>query len=256
MRRKLWTAVQLTVVPVALLTVWELAVRFGWWPRTLVASPFDVAVDFVQLGMSGKLVRHGYVSLRRLLIGFVAGSGAGVALGTTVGLSRSAERLVGPTVQLLAPIPVVAWIPLIIVLLGIGELSKSAVVALGTFFVVYFNTVQGVRNADQKLVEVAYVYGKTPFQLVTGVLMPSALPSVLTGLRVALGLSWVLLVVAEIIASSEGLGWLIWDSRNFSRPDDMIVGMIAVGILGKLSDQSLAALQRWLLRWRQNYQGQ
>ncbi len=243
-------------LPVALIVLWELAVRRGWWPRTLIALPSEVFTDFLRLLGDGELVFHSYVSLRRLLIGFLLGSVLAVSLGAFVGLSRRAERVISPTLRLLAPIPVVAWIPLFIILFGIGEVNKVAIIALGTFFIIFFHTVEGIRGADRKLVEVAYVYNKTSLQLVTGVLLPSALPHILMGLRVALGLSWILLIVAEVIASAEGLGWLIWDSRNFSRADDMIVGMITVGILGKLSDTGVAALQSWLLRWRQGFQGQ
>lgn len=249
-------AVHSAIMPAALLIIWEVAVHIGWWPRTLVASPSQVVLDFIHLAVNGSLPFHAYVSVRRLLTGFLFGAAAGVLCGAIVGLSRLAERVIAPTIQLLAPIPVVAWIPLLIILFGIGELSKTAVITLGTFFIIFFNTVQGVRSTDKKLVEVAYVFNKTPTQLVTGVLLPSALPSIFTGLRVALGLSWILLIVGEVIASSDGLGWLIWDSRNFSRPDDMIVGMISIGILGKASDQALLLAQSRFLRWRHSFQGQ
>jgi sulfonate transport system permease protein len=242
-RRRLLTAVQAAAVPLLLIMLWEYAVLSEWWPRALIASPGEVIIDFGRLLASGKLSFHAMVSLRRLLGGFLIGTAAGVGLGTFVGLSRSAERTLAPTVQLLAPIPVVAWIPLFIILFGIGEASKIAIIAAGTFFVVFFNTVQGIRATDRKLVEVAYVFNKNRAQLVRGVLLPSALPSVLMGVRVALGLSWILLIVAEVIASSEGLGWLI-------------VGMITVGILGKLSDRGVLALERRVLRWRQSFEGQ
>jgi sulfonate transport system permease protein len=252
---RITVAVQLAVVPVALIAVWEAAVRTGWWPRTLIAAPSEVASDFVRLTVNGDLARHAWVSLRRLAVGFALGGVVAVALGSLVGLSRAAERVAGPTILALAPVPPVAWVPLLIVLLGIDG-AKLALIALGTFFIVYSGTVQGVRGADSRLVEVAYVYGKSGRSLVLEVLLPSALPSILYSLRVALGISWILLIAAEVIASSEGLGWLIWDSRNFSRPDDMIVGMIAVGALGKLSDDLLVRLQGWLLRWRPSFQGQ
>lgn len=245
-----------SLVPLGLLSLWELAVGYGWWPRTLIAAPSEVVVNFLRLLMSGELLVHITVSLQRLLAGFVLGSGVAIVLGVVVGFSRLAERMLSPTVQVLAPIPVVAWIPLLIILLGIGETSKIVLVALGTFFLIFFSTVQGIRSTDRKLVEVAYIYQKTPLQLAWHVLLPSALPHILTALRAALGLSWILLIVAEVIASASGLGFLIWDARNFSRPDDMIVGMLTVGLLGKWSDQLLAGLQGRLLQWRQSFQGQ
>jgi sulfonate transport system permease protein len=254
-KRGLAERIQAVIVPVMLIAFWEFAVRFGWWPRTLIAAPSEVVVTFGQLLVNGRLPLHAYVSLRRLLVGFLIGSAFGVGLGTLVGVFRVVERVIAPTVQLLAPIPIVAWIPLIIIIFGIDDPAKIAVIAFGTFFVVFFSTVQGIQGTDHKLVEVAYAFNKTKWQLVAEILLPSALGSVLSGLRGALVLSWVLLIVAEVIASSEGLGWLIWDSRNFSRASDMIVGMITVGVLGKISDLAVAALQSWLLRWRRGFSG-
>lgn len=243
------------ILPVLLLLLWEWSVSQGVLPRTLIASPVEVAADFVRLLGNGELLIHALVSLQRLIAGFLIGTAVGLAAGVFVGVSRLAERLVAPTLQLLAPIPAIAWIPLFIILFGISDASKIVLIAFATFFVVYFNTVQGIRSADQKLVELAQAYQKTNWELIWRILFPSALPQVFTGLRVALGLSWILLIAAEVIASSKGLGWLIWDSRNFSRPDDMIVGMIAIGILGKASDMALVALERRLTVWRTVFQG-
>lgn len=244
-----------TIFPIFLVAIWELAVRFGWWPRTLIAAPSQVLQDFLTLTLSAQLLEHSLISLGRLLGGFLLGSTLGVLAGSLVGLSKLFERLLAPTMQFLAPVPPVAWIPLLIILLGIGESSKIALITIGVFFVIFVNTFQGIRGADQKLVEVAQVYEKKFGELLLYVLFPSALPSILTGMRVALGLAWILLIAAEVIASEKGLGWLIWDARNFSRPDDMIVGMVTVGILGKLSDSLMARLETSLLQWRQAFKG-
>jgi len=165
------------------------------------------------------------------------------------------ERLIAPTIQFLAPIPPIAWIPLLIILLGIGEASKIGLIIIASFVVVYLNTVQGIRSTDQKLVDVAHVLRKSNKELIKKVLLPSATPHIFTGMRIALGLSWILLIAAEVIASSKGLGWLIWDSRNFSRPDDLFVGIIMIGILGKLSDMALVAIEKELTKWRTVFQG-
>jgi sulfonate transport system permease protein len=203
--------------------------------------------------------------MERLFSGFLLGSLLAVILGSLVGLSLTAERMVAPTVQALAPIPPTAWIPLLIILLGIGEASKVALIAIGAFSVVYFSTVQGIRGADQRLVEVAAILEKSRRDLVMYVLLPSAAPSILTGMRVALSLSWILLIAAEMVgakmisASSRiqglGLGWLIYDARNFSRPDDMIAGMIAIGLLGKLTDMAMARVEEVALAWREVFKG-
>jgi sulfonate transport system permease protein len=252
-------------VPVTLVALWQFAVATGWWPRTLIASPADVVRAFWRLTATGELPAHALVSLGRLFGGFGLGTTAAIILGSTVGLSKTAERLLAPTLQGLLPIPVTAWTPLIIILLGIGELSKTALIAIGAFGVVYFNTLQAIRGADQNLVEVAMMLQKSRRDLTFYVLLPGALPGIITGMRVALGLSWILLVAAEMIAANIasgsarlqglGLGWLIYDARNFSRADEMLVGMITIGLLGKLSDMLMSFLQRRLLKWRQAFQG-
>jgi sulfonate transport system permease protein len=225
----------------------------------------DVLKDFAKLAWSGEIFSHAWVSIGRVLGGFVLGTILAVALGSLVGLSSIAERMVAPTIQALAPIPPTAWIPLLIILLGIGEMSKLALIAVGTFSVVYVSTVQGIRAVDQKLVEVAMMLEKPRRDLVFYVLLPGAAPNIMTGMRVALGLSWILLIAAEMVAAKMvsastrteglGLGWLIYDARNFSRADDMIVGMIAMGLLGKASDMMMARLERQLFSWRESFKG-
>lgn len=243
------------IIPLALLIVWEWSVRSGFLPNTLIASPSQVVRNFFELVVSGKLLVHSLVSLYRLITGFAIGTLIGLALGVMVGTSKFVEKLVAPTIQFFAPIPPIAWIPLLIILLGIGEASKIGLIIIASFVVVYLSTVQGIRSTDQKLVDVAHVLRKSNKELIKKVLLPSATPHIFTGMRVALGLSWILLIAAEVIASSKGLGWLIWDSRNFSRPDDLFVGIIAIGILGKLSDMALVSVEKELTKWRTIFQG-
>ena len=243
------------IIPVILLVAWEWSVRSGLLPNTLIASPSQVGRDFFDLAISGELLVHSLVSLYRLVLGFAVGTLIGLSLGVIVGTSKFAEKLFAPTIQFLAPIPPIAWIPLLIILLGIGEASKIGLIIIASFVVVYLNTVQGIRSTDQKLVDVAHVLRKPNKELIKKVLLPSATPHIFTGMRIALGLSWILLIAAEVIASSKGLGWLIWDSRNFSRPDDLFVGIITIGILGKLSDMVLVAIEKELTKWRTVFQG-
>jgi sulfonate transport system permease protein len=244
-----------TVLPIALLILWETAVHTGWWPRTIIAPPSEVAWDFFYLLLDGTLVVHAAVSVKRLVLGFLCGLTLAIALGGAIGVFRTVERAVGPTIQILAPVPVIAWIPLLIILFGING-SRVALIATGTFFIMVFATIRGIRSVDVKLIEVARVFEKSHFELFRQVLLPSALPNILDSCRMALAIGWILLLAGEVIASSSGLGWLIWNSRNFSRADDMIVGMIAVGLLGGLTDWGMSRLQSWYLRWRPTYQGQ
>ena len=244
------------IIPLVLLIAWEWSARSGLLPNTLIASPSQVMRDFFDLAVSGKLLVHSLVSLYRLVLGFAIGTLIGLSLGTVIGTSKFAERLVAPTIEFLAPIPPIAWIPLLIILLGIGEASKIALIALAVFIVVVTQTVTGIRSTDQKLIEVAMIFGKSPLQLLKDILLPSAMPFIFSGLRISLALSWILLIASEVIASSRGLGWLIWDSRNFSRPDDMLVGIISIGLLGFGTNLALTLIERDVLSWRQSFEGQ
>jgi ABC-type nitrate/sulfonate/bicarbonate transport system permease component len=242
--------VQYVAVPLVLLSVWELAVQHGWVPRSLIAGPGAVAERFVQMATDGSLVHHIWISIRRLVLGFSLGTTLGILLGVLVSFRPTAARLLEPTVLSLIPIPPIAWIPLLIILLGIGEASKVALISIGSFCTLFLQSAYGVRTGDRLLVEMAHALNKDDRALLWQVLFPGALPGILSSMRVALALSWTLLIASEVIASSSGLGWLIWNARNFSRPNDMFVGMATVGLLGKLSDWGLVALEARLTRWR------
>ena len=252
---KLRVAATYAVVPVALIMLWDRAIAYEWIPSTLIASPIDVAVRLVDLIINGKLEHQTAVSVDRLIKGFALGSALGIAAGTAVGTSRFISRLIEPSVLTIIPIPAVAWIPLLIVVFGIGETSKILLIALGSFCTLFLHSAHGVRSADRKLSEVASVLGKSRATLVRRVLFPAALPEIFAAARIAMALSWALLIVAEVVASSSGLGWFIWDARNFNRPADMIVGMIAIGVFGKLSDTLLAQIGHFATRWRDTYGG-
>jgi len=206
------------LVPLLLLVLWEVSVRYGWIPATLIASPSQVFLSFKDFLSNGILLKHSSVSLYRLFLGFSTGSLAGLIVGIGVGLLKFLDKLLSPLFQFLAPIPPIVWIPLFIIFFGIGETSKIVLLSVASFFVLFINTVQGIRSVDKKFIDLANVYQKNNFKLIKDILIPSALPNIFVGLRLALGLSWILLIAAEVMASSKGLGWLIWDSRNFTRP--------------------------------------
>lgn len=242
-----------TFVPCILLLIWELAVRYGLVPNTLIASPSQVVSKFIKMVLDGRLFIHSLVSLWRLFSGFIIGTTLGIVLGTIVGYSKLGARLLEPSILSLIPVPPIAWIPILIILFGIGEISKISLISIGSFCTLFIHTAYGIRAADKKLVEVGRVLEKKTNAMLQKILIPSAIPSILSSMRVAMALSWTLLMASEIIASSRGIGWLIWNARNFSRADDMIVGMIAVGILGKITDSMLVGLEKYLTRWRQSY---
>lgn len=243
------------IVPTLLLILWELSVRLEWVPATLIASPSEVLVSFKTFLFDGSLLKHTGISLFRLSLGFVSGSLLGLLIGIGVGLLKFLDKLLSPLLQFLAPIPPIVWIPLLIIFFGIGEVSKIVLLSVASFFILFINTVQGIRSVDKKYIDIADIYRKTNLNLIKNILLPSALPNIFLGLRLALGLSWILLIAAEVVASSKGLGWLIWDSRNFSRPDDMFVGIIVIGLLGKLTDQVLIKIERYSTPWKETFKG-
>jgi sulfonate transport system permease protein len=254
--RKLKIILISLVLPLIILLTWEASVRFGYIPETLIATPIQVFSNFFKMLFSGELITHSSISLQRLILGFSIGTFLGIFLGIITGVSKLGENIISPTMKILSPIPPIAWIPLIIIIFGIGEGSKIALIAMAALVVVYIHTFNGIRSTDKKLIELAKVYNKNKKELLFKILLPSSTKDIFTGMRIALGLSWILLIASEVIASSKGLGWLIWDARNFTRPDDMIVGMIAIGILGFLTDKILLIIERKMLEWGENFEGE
>jgi sulfonate transport system permease protein len=242
------------IVPVLLLIVWEAVVRAGLIAPNLLPPPSELVGTLRELSAGGAILQHVLASSLRVLVGFSIGASLGVAVGAAVGLSPRAEALIGPTFQAVRAIPSLAWAPLLLLWLGIDEAPKIVLIAIGAFFPVYLNVLSGVHNVDRKLVEVGRIYGLGPVALARRIFLPAALPAVFVGLRSGLSLGWMFLVAAELIAASKGLGYLLTEGRESGRADEVIVAIIALAVLGKLSDSVLAALERVLLRWRDVHQ--
>lgn len=238
------------IVPVTLLVAWETVVRGGWVSPHLLPPPTELLSTLADLGQSGALLGHIGVSSLRVLIGFIIGAGLALLVGAAVGLSRRIEALLDPTFQAIRAIPSLAWVPLLLLWLGIDEAPKITLIAIGAFFPVYLNFVAGIRNVDRKLVEVGGMYGLTGAPLVARIFLPAALPNLFTGLRTGLSLAWMFLVAAELIAATKGLGYLLTDGRETGRADLVIVAIIVLALLGKLSDGLLRTLEQRLLHWR------
>lgn len=241
--------------PLLLLVLGESAVRLGWVPSHLLPAPSDVLRTLGELGTQD-LLGHLAASTARVAIGFVIGTVLALALGAAVGLSRRAEALLDPSFQALRAIPSLAWVPLLLLWLGIDEAPKIVLIAIGAFFPVYMGVASGFRDVDRKLVEVGRMYRLGRWALVRRILMPAALPSILTGLRNGLSLAWMFMVAAELIAASQGLGYLLTDGRETSRADIVLAAIVLLALLGKLSDGAMRLLERRLLRWRDTFDQQ
>jgi len=252
-RRLAWLALPL-LLPVLLLGGAELAVRAGLVPANLMPPPSEVASTLAWL-MEHGLPAHLGASTLRVALGFAGGAAGALALGSLVALDRRAARLLDPSLQALRAIPSLAWVPLLLLWFGIDELPKLILIGIGAFFPVYTGVVSGFGGVDRKLVEVGRLYRLAPLALVRRVLLPAALPAILTGLRNGLALAWMFMVAAELIAASRGLGYLLSDGRETSRADIVLAAIVLLAILGKASDMAMAALERRLLAWRDTHAG-
>jgi len=240
-------------LPIALIVLWEVAARIGWLSSRILPEPWAVAKAFWTLTASGELFLHLRTSLWRAASGFAIGAGAGLLLGLLTGSVRRAETLLDTTLQMVRNIPALALIPLVILWFGIDESAKLFLLAVGVFFPVYLNTFHGIRSADQSLVEMAKSYGVTGWPLFRDVILPAALPSILVGVRFALGLVWVLLIVAETISAQSGIGYMTMNAREFLQTDVVLVGILLYALLGKAADVLARALERRCLRWNPAY---
>ncbi|MFT4249428.1 MAG: ABC transporter permease [Pseudomonas sp.] len=240
------------LLPAALCVALELASHLGWASPYLLPPPSRILATLVEEAGRG-LAGHVGASVLRVLAGFALGAGLGLLAGVGVGLSRWLERLLDPSFQALRAVPSLAWVPLLLLWLGIDEAPKITLIAIGAFFPVYLGVVSGLRNTDRKLVELGESLGLSKARLVRRILLPAALPAIFTGLRTSLSLAWMFLVAAELIAATRGLGYLLSDGRETSRPDIVIAAIVLLALLGKLSDGALKAIEARALRWRDSF---
>lgn len=242
------------VVPVLIFVAWEHAARSGRLSAQVLPEPWAVVKTAWHLARTGELWTHVKVSAWRACVGLALGGGLGLGLGLLTGLSRPAELALDTTLQMLRNIPPLAMIPLVILWFGIDEGAKLFLVALGVFFPLYLNTVHGIRAVDPALIEMARSYGLSGWVLYRHVILPGALPSILVGLRYALGLVWVLLIVAETLSATSGIGYMTMNAREFLQTDVVLVGILLYALLGKLADLAARGLERVCLRWHPSYQ--
>jgi len=243
------------IVPVLVLLLWQAIGSLGFVKEQILPTPLQIAATFATLLGNGELLYHFTVSGQRVLIGFMVGAGTGIILGVLTGFSRLAQEVIDPSLQMLRTVPLLALIPLFILWFGLGEFGKVLMIALGAFFPVYVNFFLGIRLVDQKLMEVAKILHFSLWQTITKVMLPSALPNILLGLRLALGTSWLVLVVSEMMGTSAGLGYMIQDARAYAQTDIVFVGLMMFALLGKCSDSVVYAIERKSLKWRDTFKG-
>jgi NitT/TauT family transport system permease protein len=260
--RYLWgrasVVLQYAIFPVAVLLLWQICSEIGFVRRNVLPPPsmvlsvwYDLVTGTTDAAArySGTWLDHALASTWRVFAGFGWGVALGIFLGLLIGLSRTMERVIDPTIQVLRNIPVTAWVPLSLVFFGIGNAPAVFLIGLGAFFPAAINSTHGVRQLNITLYKWARMMGANERELLSRVILPAALPSILTGARLAMGIAWVLVVVAEILAVRSGLGYLLNDAYLFYRNDVVIAAMLSIGLLGFLSDRLVVLVRNILLTW-------
>lgn len=254
MKKKTGTAtagevIQRLIIPAVMIILWFVLSAKGLTNTSVLPPPEKFWSALVQQIESGALWNHIGHSLGRVLKGYLIGAAAGILLGTVAALSPVVGRMIEVPVGVLRPIPAIALIPFFILWMGIGEKSKVAVIIFGTFWPVLLNTIQGIRSADPKLLEVGAILEKDRATVLTRIIFPAALPSVFTGLRLGISSAWTCVVAAEMIAASAGIGFLITYSREMAKPATLLVGILVIGLFGLLIDLIFSKLSKTLVYW-------
>jgi NitT/TauT family transport system permease protein len=264
--RRLTALLLYVAFPGAVLILWQILGVIGLYRRAILPPPSDIALVLFDLvaGATGEAGRysgtwldHTLSSIWRVFAGFVWGGALGTLLGLLIGLSRVVEKLFDPTVQVLRNVPVTAWVPLSLIFFGIGNQPAIFLIGLGAFFPAVLNSTHGVRQLNRTLFKAAQMMGTNQREMLARVILPAAMPSVMTGLRLSMGIAWVLVVVAEILAVRSGLGYLLNDAYQFYRNDVVIAAMLSIGILGFLSDRIVVFVRDRMLEWNrlESYDG-
>ena len=254
MRRRLFEAALRWLLPILLIVGWEIGARTGVIPARILPAPSAVARAFWVTLRNGELVHHTLISTQRAFYGLVIGGGIGFVLGVINGALPLAAKLTDSSLQMLRSVPHLAAIPLVLLWFGIDESAKIFLVAIGVAFPIYLNTFHGIRMVDRGLIEMGRIYGLSSLALYTRVILPGALPSILVGLRYALGIMWLTLIVAETISAQSGLGYMTMNAREFLQTDVVLLGIIIYALLGKLADMATRWLERRALAWHPSFQ--
>lgn len=235
-------------LPALLLALWQLVTAEAWLPPQILPPPALVLSTFVDLVRGGDIAANLEISLWRISIGFAIGAGAGLVFGILLGVSRTLDQDVGPLFKALAQIPSLGWVPILMLIFGLDEILKLAIIAKACFVPTALATSQGIRNIPQSYLEVGRALRLRRATLLRRLIIPAALPTVFGGLRLALSHAWIALIVVEMLAASEGVGYMMVWGRTLFQIDIVIVGMLVIGVIGLAMDVGLTRLERRLRR--------
>jgi ABC-type nitrate/sulfonate/bicarbonate transport system permease component len=236
--------------PVFLLALWEIAARAGLVDVRFFPSPSAIFESFVEILRSGELWTHLSISLVRILVGFLLGAIPGVVIGLAMGLSSITRAIVQPLVHATFPIPKVAILPLLILIFGLGEMSKYAIIAIAVVYLVLINTYEGVRDISPIYLDVGHNFGASRTMMFLDIALPGALPQILTGLRLGMGVALLVIVAAEFVGAKSGIGYMIWNSWQIFAVEKMYVGLLLTAALGFLAAGISTLMERMLIPWR------
>lgn len=238
------------ISPIGLLLLWQVLLMAGIGDRRFIPTPTDIAWRFWQMIESGELAQHSLATLYRVFAGFLAGSIPGIIVGLLMAMFRPVRIFVDPLIAALFPIPKIALMPLLLLAFGFGDASKIAVVAIAVFFPVIINTYSGAANIEKIYWDVARNYGASQSVMFRRVVFFGALPMIFAGLRIALAVSFIVLVASEFVATKVGIGYLIWSSWELLQVDTMFVGIVTVGVLGLIATVILQEIERKVIPWK------
>jgi len=235
--------------PLIILFIWKIVTFFGFVKSVILPSPESIIQALIFELQNGYLIKNIVVSIFRVFSGFAIALIIGIPLGLLMGWFKGVRKFFDGLIEILRPIPPIAWIPLAILWFGIGELSKIYVIAYGAFFPIVLNSILGVKSIDSNLLKLAKSMNLKGFKLFKEVIFPGSLPSIFTGLRIGLGVGWMCLIAAELIAAQSGLGYMIEESRLLLLTSRVILGMLIIGLLGFLSDRLIRFFEKRLIHW-------
>lgn len=259
--QKLRRSVLALILPITFVVLWQLAGRDGSLAGGALPTPDRVWSAWLEwaFGTAGPMTLSPYVGTWAEAVGFSAmrvakGFGLailiGVPLGVILGWSKIVASLVDPSIQWLRPVPITAWLPISIAIFGISDFGAVFLITIGAFYPIVINTTQGARDVDKNWIRAALMMGAGRWDILRRVVLPAALPSIFTGLRIGLGIGWTAVIVSEMVAVKSGLGYVLWDAYYVGRMDIVIADMVSIGLFGFLSDWAIVRIENWALRWR------
>ena len=246
---KLWRGFIPWLLPLGLLLLWQVATSAGWLAPQILPTPLTVWSTFVDLIVGGDIVAGLAISLRRITVGFALGAATGLAAGVALGRSPRAEQYFGPSLRAVAQVPSLGWLPFLMLIFGLGETLNYVIIAKACFIPIALNTSAGIRNLSPSLLDMARVLRLRRVTMLRRVILPGALPSIFSGVRLALGHAWIAMVVVEMLADTAGVGYMMTWGRTLFQIDVVIVGMIVIGVIGFAMDSGLRRIERRLRRW-------